>query len=160
MSTSTDYGPYGPRTERAKLAETHAVLIDSLRVAVPMWIWQLQGSTPEQRVVIARRCADHVAERGDVLMYGNRRNGRRTSEARGDCAKAFNALAEGLATGAYQPGGVTFAGQHWCTDHAACLAAERGEEPDPVLGDCGDGYAAHTVAARTVETVTVAGELL
>jgi hypothetical protein len=32
--------------------------------------------------------------------------------------------------------------------------------PDPVLGDCGDGYAGPTVAGRTVETVAVAGGLL
>jgi hypothetical protein len=158
--TATDYGPYGPRTERAKLAGTHAVLIDSLRVAVPVWIWQLQGSTPEQRVAIARRCGDHVAEHGDALMYGGKRADRRNPDARGDCANAFNALAEGLAVAAYQPGGVTFAGQHWCTDHAACLAAERGEQPEPVLGECGDGYAAQAVAGRTVETVVSTGSYL
>lgn len=37
---------------------------------------------------------------------------------------------------------------------------KRLPEPEPVLGECGDGYAAETVASRTVETVTVAGGLL
>jgi hypothetical protein len=37
---------------------------------------------------------------------------------------------------------------------------KRAPEPDPVLGDCGDGYASQAVASRTVETVDVAGGLL
>jgi hypothetical protein len=32
--------------------------------------------------------------------------------------------------------------------------------PEPVLGDCGDGYAAQAAGGRTVETVAVAGGLL
>jgi hypothetical protein len=55
-----------------------------------------------------------IAARGDLILY---RGGKH-----GESATAFNALAEGLAIGACQPGGVTFAGQHWCTDHAACEA--------------------------------------
>jgi hypothetical protein len=130
----------------------HDALVATLELAVPMRIWELEGRTPEQRAVIAKRCAQVVAERGDNLMFGSKRKGK--------TAAVFNALAEGLACAAYQPGGVTFAGRHWCTDHAACLAAERGEEPDPVLGECGDGYAAQSAGGRTVQTVDVAGGLL
>ena len=41
----------------------------------------------------------------------------------------------------------------WCREHPD-------GPPNPVLGDCGDGYAAQTVAGRTVETVAVAGSYL
>ena len=41
----------------------------------------------------------------------------------GGTADTFNHLARGLAALAYQPGGVDFAGRHWCADHRACQAA-------------------------------------
>jgi hypothetical protein len=126
----------------------HDALTATLELAVPIRIWELRDRTPEQRARIAKRCAQVVAERGDALMFGGKK---------GTAAAAFNALAEGLAVAAYQPGGVSFAGQYWCTDHAACLAADRGESP--VEGECGDGYGA-AVVRRAVETVTVAGGLL
>ena len=138
------------RTDLAVAADRrHDALVETLALAVPLRIWELRGRTPQQRAVIARRCGQHIAEHGDSLMFGGKK---------GAAANAFNALAEGLAVAAYQPGGVTFAGRHWCADHAACLAAERGESPEPVLGECGDGYAAPVV--RAVETVTVAGGVL
>lgn len=127
-------------------------LMETLALAVPLRIWELRGRTPEQRAVIARRCAQVVAERGDALMFRSKK---------GATASAFNALAEGLACAAYQPGGVTFAGRHWCTDHARCERAAAGlpdePEPEPVLGEGGDGYAP---PVRAAETVTVAGGLL
>lgn len=39
--------------------------------------------------------------------------------------EVFSKLASGLAAAAFQPGGITFSGQHWCTDHDACRAAEN-----------------------------------
>jgi hypothetical protein len=69
----------------------------------------------EQRIARASGLADIIASQGDIILY---RGGKK-----GETAKAFNAMAEGLAIGAYQPGGVTFLGEHWCTDHEACLAA-------------------------------------
>lgn len=44
-----------------------------------------------------------IVERGDVLMYGGK-----------GCAEAFGALCRGLAVLAHEPGGVAFAGLHWC----------------------------------------------
>lgn len=39
--------------------------------------------------------------------------------------EVFNFLAKGLACLAYQPGGVTFAGQHWCANHQECIDAQE-----------------------------------
>lgn len=55
---------------------------------------------------ITTECAQIVASKGDVLMYGGR-----------GCAEAFNALARGIAALSFQPGGVTFLGDHWEHEH-------------------------------------------
>jgi hypothetical protein len=89
----------------------------SLSAAVPLWIEQLRPLAPEQRLARASGLADIIAEHGDIIQF---RGGRK-----GDTAKAFNALAEGLAIGAFQPGGVTAFGQHWCVSHGECEAAAK-----------------------------------
>lgn len=103
----------------------HDALMETLALAVPLWMLDLYYRTPEQRCAIARRCSQVLAERADNLMFGNKK--------KGETAQVFNALAEGLAVAAYQPGGVTFAGRHWCTDHGRCERASAGlpDEPHP-----------------------------
>jgi len=103
-------------------------LLESLAFAVPLWIDEIRDITDEQRIARAKRCGATVAERGDVLQFGGSKPGK--------AAEVFNALAEGLACAAYQPGGITFAGRHWCTDHAACLAAESAAEAVEAPSDC------------------------
>lgn len=90
------------------------VLVETLRFAVPLHIVELRHMLPEQRQGIAQKASAVIAAHGDVLMFGGKKG------AAGD---AFNSLAKGLAAAAYAPGGVTFAGLHWCTDHAACEGA-------------------------------------
>jgi hypothetical protein len=89
-------------------------LVETLAFAVPLWMDEIRNLTDDQRIARARRCGAMVAERGDVLMFGGKA---------GKAAEVFNALAEGIAAAAYQPGGITFAGRHWCTDHRQCLDA-------------------------------------
>lgn len=86
----------------------------TLETAVPLHIAELANTSTATKASIARDCADELAARGDVLQFGGR-----------GCAQAFNALARGLAAAAYQPGGVTFAGQHWCVNHSACQQTEE-----------------------------------
>lgn len=87
----------------------------ALEAAVPMWIAKTALMTDGQRQERAAELAWVVAEHGDNILYRSRKSG--------DSAFAFNALAEGLALVAHAPGGVTFLGRHWCTDHAACETA-------------------------------------
>jgi hypothetical protein len=89
----------------------------ALQAAVPLWIGRVRAMTLEQRQARAAELAQVIAERGDSILF---RSGKR-----GESAAVFNALAEGLAIGAFQPGGVTAFGSHWCTDHAGCVAAEK-----------------------------------
>lgn len=77
----------------------------ALDAAVPLWIRRVQDYSPAWRASRASQCASIVAHKGDVILY---RSGRKSETAR-----AFNALAEGLALMAFQPGGVRFAGRHW-----------------------------------------------
>jgi len=89
------------------------VLMLSLMVAVPLRIAELGPLPPKIRFWRMRTWAaasvDDVTSRGDILMY-------RHPKARGDTAQVFNNLARGLAALACCPGGVCFAGMHWCLD--------------------------------------------
>lgn len=99
---------------------TDTVLQIALSVAVPLRIAELADSGPDYRARLATRLscgqqlregpcpcrglADIIASHGDAIERRDLKRG---------AAQAFNALARGLALGAYQPGGVTFAGMHW-----------------------------------------------
>jgi len=95
--------------------EDNMVLTTSLQAAVPLWILEMRPWTPAARLATAREDGQHIAEHGDDLMF--------KSKTKGRTAEAFNHLARGLAALAYAPGGVTFAGEHWCVNHAECTEA-------------------------------------
>lgn len=129
-----------------------SVLAISLEAAVPLWMAQLAALTPEERIRIATESAQVIASQGDTLQFGSsRRHGHGTQQAERHLARArrgaqcpdpkcwchhrgepeystgevFNFLAKGLACAAFQPGGITFAGLHWCACHRECEEAER-----------------------------------
>lgn len=64
-----------------------------------MWIEQLRDLPFEQILERSKVCGQHIAERGDVLQFGNKKKD-------GKAAEAFNRLAEGLACLSFAPGGV------------------------------------------------------
>lgn len=82
-----------------------------LAVAVPLRIQEIRGLPDNERIALAAEAGQHIASHGDNLMFRSKK---------GASATAFNQLATGLACAAYQPGGITFAGMHFCTDHNAC----------------------------------------
>ena len=88
------------------------VLNAALSCAVPLWIMRFKQqpwSYVEQR---AHECAQIIAEKGDIIMF--------RSKVKGETAKAFNALAEGIACLSFAPGGVTTFGLHFEDHHPAC----------------------------------------
>jgi hypothetical protein len=87
-----------------------ALLRTTLQAAVPLWMHSVRSWSTERRVQEASKCAQVIAEHGDDLMFG----GKHTTET-------FNKLALGIACAAYQPGGITFMGDHW----------EAGEDSEP-----------------------------
>lgn len=109
----------------------HLSLVESLRFAVPFYMDSLRHATRAELRRAGARSAAIVGERGDVLQYAPHRE--RTVNQRYSLAIAFEGLAEGLAAIAVMhPGGVTFAGVHWCTGpHEDCPTPPR-EPGEPV----------------------------
>lgn len=102
------------------------VLATALSCAVPLWIDQVRALSAEDRqrrgVELSRIISlgeKHDEIRGQhgagpaLFAVGERARGNNV----GGPAAVFNALAEGLALAAFQPGGVTYLGQHWEATH-------------------------------------------
>lgn len=110
-------------TETGRLADANLIL--ALQVAVPMRIAQLAAMDFTERSGWiswwAHEAQAPIMERADNMMYSSRG---KTKAARHDIANTFNHLAKGLAAAAFCPGGVTFAGRHWCTPPDLCPTAE------------------------------------
>lgn len=101
------------------------LLCDTLSLAVPMWQDKIvkEAWTTDRVVEETRRCAQIVAEKGDVIQF----------KVKGETAKAFNALAEGIALLSFVPGGVRTFGMHF-EGHLPGFSAERLVEMFDELG--------------------------
>lgn len=106
------------------MSATDILLPGLLTVAVPLEIDRMREVGEGYRLATARKAAQYIAEHGDNILF-------RSTDRRHTSAKAFAVLARALAAAAFQPGGVTAFGQHWCTDHAVCEAAEDAARYDP-----------------------------
>jgi hypothetical protein len=98
------------------------VLLLSLQVAVPLRIRELVGSRIRHAYMQqwADQACDEIAAHGDILQFGGKR---------GEVADVFNHLARGLAVLALLPGGVAFAGTHWCGEHVYGVPADAAAHP-------------------------------
>ena len=86
-----------------------------LEVAVPLWIERVRNLSWEDRMKRRDHCLVGLGiatDAGDALA-GVACLATSSAGKPGQVAAAFNALAEALALGALQPGGVTFAGMHF-----------------------------------------------
>jgi hypothetical protein len=72
----------------------------------------------DRTAAVAPHLADQIAGYGDrITALGNFLD----PEDRRDRSRVLAAMATCLAVGAAQPGGITWAGRHWCTaDHLDC----------------------------------------
>lgn len=97
-------------------------LLDALEVAVPVALHTMRGWSEAERRCAAEEAGDLVSEDGDHLLYGGPH-----------CRTTFAAFARALAALAHAPGGVTFAGRHWCVrpDHSGCPKEHPRERQDP-----------------------------
>ncbi len=109
------------------------LLLATLDVAVPLRIADLTYWSEAGRLTHAAGCADIIAAQGDALQYGGK-----------GCREAFAAMVRALAVMAYQPGGVTFAGRHWCAG----------------LCDCPQAVAQGRPAEKPVVTIRTSGGVL
>jgi hypothetical protein len=89
-------------------------LVPFVRLAVPLWAVKLAEKPLDVVLARAHELADVVAGGSDVLFR---------SSKRGETARAFNAIAEGLAALSFTPGGVTFLGMRFESVHPESSAA-------------------------------------
>lgn len=112
-------------------AAARPALVGALEAAVPLWIWEWRNASPERRADRARECGQLVASHGDQILFRSKGRAPRWENSEGlgyhevhggspGTAQAFNRLAEGIALGAYQPGGITVFDQHWCAGGSLC----------------------------------------
>lgn len=87
------------------------LMLASLELAVPQWQERLLAYGEGGRRIRSRVCVDALSCRADILQYGIPAGGRRKDDGR--VAEVFNRLAEGIALGSFQPGGVRMFGRHW-----------------------------------------------
>jgi hypothetical protein len=105
-------------------------LRETLQLAVPLWVAELQLLPPGHREHVAEQWRQEasrvVGEKGDALQFTSKLSSRKA----GPAATAFNALAKGIAALASYPGGVTLLGVHWCTGECPQGAARERPAPD------------------------------
>jgi hypothetical protein len=115
----------GAPTRAEREAQSQMMLVEALRVAVPLWMAHWWRWPPAIREARGRHCGQLVGTHGDQIQWHSKsRKARVMQEATDEqpavvnagspgTAGTFNRLAEGLAIAAYQPGGVTAFGMHW-----------------------------------------------
>ncbi len=101
--------------DEAHLAHLRGLLQASLSAAVPLHIAELKRISWSEVERLARESAQIIAEKGDVIQF--------RSKKKGETAAAFNALARGLAAGAFVPGGIRFLDMHFEADHPDLVKA-------------------------------------
>jgi hypothetical protein len=121
-----------------------SILEITLSAAVPLRIAELAGTSPDRRLALATGAADTLAAHGDDLLYGGEH-----------CRAAFGAVVRALAIGAYQPGGIHFAGTLWCAVHHP--HGGREEWPCPPCVEAGMPAPGPQPQQRPVDTIPVAG---
>lgn len=117
--------------------DSHTALVESLRYAVPLAILELHAQHPDGVPGWKlRQDAARIGTYGDYLTVIDGRRGmsrapKRTASQLDSFALAHNAFVRGLAALTLMtPGGVTFAGLHWCTvPHPDCPTPPRELRP-------------------------------
>lgn len=109
-------------------------LLGYLDVIVPFEIIRQATLDPHARIAAARAAWEPIIHcegkgrdqltGGADLQFGGPAHNRERA-----------ALVTVLATLAYQPGGVTWMGRHWCTNHQECVAADQYAADNPIPWD-------------------------
>jgi hypothetical protein len=91
-------------------------LLTAIEGLIPLHLVQLADLTDRARQRLAVQYADELAAGADRLTAPGNFDDRR------ERAAALTALAGAIALGALQPGGITWAGRHWCSSpHVNCV---------------------------------------
>lgn len=87
----------------------NAALNATLQMAVPLRIHELAQHAPDERARLLASIDTHELH-GDDMMFGGLHAG-----------DGIRSMITGLALLAFAPGGVDFAGLHFCTNHGHCI---------------------------------------
>ena len=90
-----------------------ALLRETLRLGVAIERQRVAELTPEEVASAAARIDTHELHADEAMFAGKR------------AAEGMANIVRALALLSTVPGGVTFMGMHWCSDHAACEQAAR-----------------------------------
>lgn len=135
--------------------------VDRLSELVPLLMVGMHGWDDDRRINTAQAAWRPVIDCADVQIPGKGKR-MRTEQFTGGAAIMyggptqmieFRALATAIAAMAYQPGGITILGMHWCTDHAECEVAAAYAERINALPIHGP----ERPPERPVDTVRLAG---
>lgn len=101
-----------------------------LLLAIPLWCRRHFRTDPDARVGRAHELAEVLAFSQGAAEIGEQATNHdscpsHTVRAHGEISRSFNTIAEGLAIGAYCPGGATFAGCLWVVDGATLRLTRR-----------------------------------
>lgn len=83
----------------------------TLQLAVPLERSRYAELSEGEREALTARIDTHDLHADDALFAGTH------------AAEGMANIIRALALLSFAPGGVTFAGLHWCPDHAACIEA-------------------------------------
>jgi hypothetical protein len=109
--------------------------LEWLGITVPFEILKQRQLRPEQRIALAQDAWQPIIDCEDTTA------GRKKTQYSGGAALMFGGptyqderrrLMVVLAAMAYQPGGITWMGRHWCVNHAECVEAERQAAENPI----------------------------
>lgn len=81
-------------------------MLTALQAAVLLEMDRVTDASMELFLLNKQATIELLCESSDVMMFGGKPKGR--------AAQTFTAIAHALAHMAYNPGGVYFAGLHWC----------------------------------------------
>lgn len=91
------------------------LLLDLIEGMLPLQIARIDALSGADRAALAQQAADSLATGADRLTAPGNFTDRR------ERAEALTALTAAIALGRRQPGGITWAGHHWCTTpHPHC----------------------------------------
>lgn len=136
-----------PETRRISDAEVRANLVEALRCAVPLHMAAIRTwPAARRRAYLPPGWAEAVGF-GDAILFGG-------SWKR--AVRVFDAYARGLAVLAYEPGGVSLFGAHWCASpHDGCPHA-RPSRPQVDIAAAAAEFRRLTAAYETLIDVKAA----
>jgi hypothetical protein len=109
--------------------------------------------TTAQRVARGTVLAEIIAPGGDAIMWPNPKFDRaQRKDDRPTTTDIASAIAEGIAILAHRPGGIDFAGRHWCAEpHGGCEPGELWDTPSGDQGGTGAFYTPMSLANQVTE---------